>query len=192
MHSEHEKILHMVEQGTITAEEAQELLDAMEDYEDESGIDDLVYDVPEAFGSRQIWRRPFGISMVVATIGGSLLLRTRRATGLFTWFRGVVLLPLTLVAMLVAVVTYLSKDGPWLHVRVRSAERERISLSLPFPLHLIRGGLLMARSQISDNEIGEKMDAAAEFLEAVETSDLRDPLTIDVMDEGNNVQIFLG
>jgi len=192
MHSEHEKILHMVEQGTITAEEAQELLDAMEDYEDESGIDDLVYDVPEAFGSRQIWRRPFGISMVVATIGGSLLLRTRRATGLFTWFRGVVLLPLTLVAMLVAVVTYLSKDGPWLHVRVRSAERERISLSLPFPLHLIRGGLRMARSQISDNEIGEKMDAAAEFLEAVETSDLRDPLTIDVMDEGNNVQIFLG
>ncbi len=192
MQGEHEKILRMVEEGTITAEEAQELFDAIDDYDVDAGISEETYDVPEQLGSRQLWQRPFGISTVTATIGAGLLIRTRRSQGLFALVRGIVLLPLTIIAILVAVVTYLSKDGPWLHIRVRSDEGERISLTLPFPLHIARGGLRVARSQISDDEVGEKIDMAAEFLEAVESSNLRDPLTIDVMDEGNSVQIFLG
>ncbi len=192
MQGEYEKILRMVEEGTITAEEAQDLFDAMEEFEIESAIKDEPIDVPESLGSQHIWRRPFGISMIIATIGASLLFRTRRSTGLFSLLRGIVLIPVTLIAALVALITYLSKGGPWLHIRIRSAEGQRISLSLPFPLHVFRGGLRLVRSQISDDDVGEKLDAAADFLEAVETSDLRDPLTIDVMDEETNVQIFLG
>jgi len=192
MQSEHEKILHMVEEGTITAEEAQELLEAMEDQGFDSGTFDEDFDLPESLDSKKNWQRPFSISMVTAAIGGSLWLRTRRKSGPFSLISTVILLPLTFFAVLFAIVTYIAKDGPWLHIRVRSGEGDRISLSLPFPLNVLRGGLRMARSQIDDDEIGDKVDAVADLLEALETADPRDPVSIDVMDNGDSIQIYLG
>jgi hypothetical protein len=190
--SESDKILGMLEEGTITAEEAQELLDAVEEAPPE--LDDLDTAVagPDMDQIRAAWRVPFNISLIVMAISGSLIWRTRRAAGIARLFGRLLLFPVTLIAGLTAVILYLSKDGPWLHMRLRSDDGDRFALSLPFPLHLARGGLRLAQSQVPDEETREKLDAAAEFLEAVETSDLQDPLTIDVREDGDSVQIFIG
>ena len=192
MKSESDKILGMLEEGTITDEEAQELLDAVEDSTPPPAGIESAGPPPDMDAVRSAWRIPFNISLIVMAISGSLLWRTRRAAGIARPFLRLLLLPVTLLAGLSAVILYLSKDGPWLHLRVREESGSRFAISLPFPLHLIRGGLRLAQSQIPDPEIQEKLDAAAEFLEAVETSDLQDPLTVDVRENGESVQIYIG
>ena len=192
MKSESDKILGMLEEGTITAEEAQELLDAVEEAPPVMEELDTADSHPDMDQVRSTWRVPFNISLIVMGISGSLLWRARRAAGIAGLFRSLLLLPVTLIAGLSAVLLYFSKDGPWLHLRVRSDDGDRFAISLPFPLHLARGGIRLAQSQIPDQETREKLDAAAEFLEAVETSDLQDPLTIDVKENGESVQIYIG
>lgn len=192
MKSESDKILSMLEEGTITAEEADELLGAVEESGSAAEGFELSEPPPDMEQVRSTWRIPFNISLIVMAISGSLLWRTRRATGLGGLIRTLLLLPVTIVAGLSAAILYFSKNGPWLYLRVRSEDGDRFAVGLPFPLHLIRGGLRFAQSQVPDPEMGEKLDAAAEFLEAIETSDLQDPMTIDVKDEGDSVQIYLG
>ena len=192
MKSENDKILGMLEEGTITAEEAQELLDAVEEAPPVQDDLDTADSRPDMYQIRSAWRVPFNISLIVMAISGSLIWRTRRAAGIAGLFRLLLLLPVTLIAGLSAVILYFSKDGPWLHMRVRSDDGDRFAISLPFPLHLARGGLRLAQSQVPDQEMREKIDAAADFLEAVETSDLQDPLTIDIREDGESVQFFIG
>ncbi len=192
MKSESDKILSMLEEGSITADEAQELLDAIEDTAYDQQAVGTTDSPPDMERIRSSWRIPFNISLVVMAISGSLLWRTRRAAGLLGLIRGLLLLPVTLIAGLSAAILYFSKDGPWVHLRVRSENNSRFALSLPFPIHWIRGGLRLAQSQVPDPEVGEMLDAAAEFLQALETSNLQDPVTIDIRDEGESVEIFLG
>jgi hypothetical protein len=130
--------------------------------------------------------------MLALLVSGSGLLQTRRSTGLPGLLRRFLFWPVTILAALTALITYLSKDGPWLHMRIRSADGDRIAISLPFPIHLLRGALRMATTQVPNEDAQEKLDAAVTFLEAVETADISDPVTIDVRDEGDNIQIFLG
>lgn len=192
MQPEQEKIMRMVEEGTISAEEAKELLDAIEQDFDEMRSDGEHFELGDELNSKEMWRRPFGLFMVISSIGGALLIRTRRSSGLASLMRGILLFPLTFISAFAAVLIYLSKDSPWLHIRVRSADQEKVTISLPFPLNIVRGGLQFISSQISDEEIGEKMDAATEFLEAVENTSLTDPVTIDIAEGGDSVQLFLG
>ncbi len=192
MNGEQDKILHMLEEGTISTEEAQTLLDAIEDSRDNDNNTFWSREVEGYIPSRDYWRRPFGIFLISATFWGSLVIRTRKTTGFFSLFRKALLFPLAFGSALGAGIIYLSKDSPWLHLRIRSAEEEKLSLSLPFPLNILRGGLQFISSQIEDEEAGEKIDAATEFLEAVEMADYQNPVSIDIEEEGNNIQIFLG
>lgn len=192
MKSESDKILNMLEEGTITADEAQELLDAVDDGAYDQPVSTTAEPPPNMAKIRSSWRLPFNISLVVMAISGSLLWRTRRAAGILGFIRGLLLLPVTLIAGLSAAILYFSKDGPWVHVRVRSENDSRFALSAPFPIQWIREGLRLVQSQVPDPEVGEKLDAAAEFLQAMESSNLQDPLTIDIRDEGESVEIFLG
>ena len=147
MDGERDKILKMLEEGTISAEEAEELLAAIEgDYDDPAAVD-TVYEGPDMSQFRSYWRRPFTIAAVVLLVSGSGLLGTRGSRGLAGLLRRLLFWPVTLLAALTAVITYLSKDGPWLHMRIRSADGERIAISLPFPLHLLRGALRIATTQ---------------------------------------------
>jgi len=190
--SESDKILSMLEEGTISAEEAQELLDAVEDSPPPPYAMDPDSSRPDMDQVRSAWRVPFNISVIVTAISGSLLWRSRRASGLAKPLLRLFLLPVTIVAGIAALFIYISKDGPWLHLRVQEESGSRFAMSLPFPLHLLRGALRFAQSQVADQDAQEKIDAAADFLEAVETADIQDPLTIDVRENGESVQIYLG
>jgi hypothetical protein len=191
MKSESDKILSMLEEGTISASEAEEMLAALEDTASSSTPDPLDT-APDMARIRAGWRTPFNISLLVTAAGGSLLWRKRRASGFGKLFRDLILLPITILGALTAALYYFAKDGPWFHIRLRSAQGERFSFSLPFPLNLMRGALEFARTQADEEEVAEKLDMAAEFLREVEASDFRDPLTIDLKDEGDSVQIYLG
>jgi hypothetical protein len=190
MNGERDKILKMLEEGTISAGEAEELLAAIEGDDDPAAVE-TSYEGPDISQFRSYWQRPFTVATLVLLVSGSGLLGTRGSTGLPGVLRRLLFWPVTVLAALTAVITYLSKDGPWLHMRIRSADGDRIAINLPFPLHLLRGALRIATTQAPNKEAREKLDAAATFLEAVETADIGDPITIDVRDEGDNVQIFL-
>jgi hypothetical protein len=191
MKSESDKILSMLEQGTITAAEAEELLDALEEDTDGVEVTHIVGPRPTSKEVRSAWRLPFNISLVVMTVSGSLLWRTRGSSGFFSFLKRLILLPITFVAGLSALILYLSKNGPWLYLRFRSVEGNKFAFSLPFPLNWARRGLRAAQEQVDDPEVQGKLDAVADFLEAVETSNLEDPVSINVREDGESVEIYL-
>lgn len=191
MKSESDKILSMLEEGTITAAEAEELLDAVEEDTSSTEVRQVTGPRPTAEEVRSAWRLPFNISLVVMALSGSLLWRTRGTGGFFSFLKKLILLPITFIAGLSALILYLSKNGPWLFLRIRSAEGNKFAMSLPFPLNWARAGLRAAQEQIDDPQVQEKLDAVADFLEAVETSNLTDPVSIDVREDGESVEIYL-
>lgn len=192
MKSEEEKILSMVEEGAISADEAQELLNAIEEQQYAAWQPGEADAPPDMNYYRAHWQRPFGAALVTTGISASLLLRTRKA-GLFgRLFRLLVLWPVTIIGGLVTIITYLSKDAPWLHVRVRPEDGPKINISLPLPLQVARMGIEIARSNAPTPEVNEQLEAVSEFLSTIEDEGISDPLTIDVADDGTQVQVFIG
>jgi hypothetical protein len=189
--SENDKILSMLEEGTITAAEAEELLDAVAEENNISETTRLLGPRPDLAAVRSAWRLPFNISLLIMAFSASLLWRTRRAAGLARLLRALFLFPAALLSGLSALFLYLSQNGPWLYLRLRADDADRFALSLPFPLHWIRDSLRFVQTQLADQEAQQRLEAAAEFLEAVETSHVEDPLYIDLTEEGNSVEIYL-
>ena len=191
MSSERDKILAMVEEGTISAEEANELLEALADTDDQAQADGPTFSWPDMPRRGQSWQRPFNLALFGSLFGGLLLLSTRKSTGFMAVIRVLVLWPLTIFAALAAIITYFTKDSPWLHVRVISDGKEEITISVPFPAQALQKGLSLAREQATSAGVREKIDAAAEILAEMDTGDLKDPVVIDISDEGDSVQIYL-
>ena len=191
MKSESDKILSMLEEGTISAAEAEELLDAVAEEDVVAEATHVIGPRPDMAEVRAARRLPFNISLVIMTLSTSLLWRTRRTAGLVRLLRALFLLPLAVISGLSALILYLTKNGPWLYLRIRADDVDRFAFSLPFPLHWIRDGLQFAQTQVPDQEAQQKLETAAEFLEAVQTSNVQDPLTIDLSEEGNSVEIYL-
>ena len=190
MSNERDKILAMVEEGTITAEEANELLAAVEEGNDQAPpAPDISW--PGMPQRGQTWQRPFNASLMGAISGGVLLLATRKAEGFWGLIRLLVLWPLTLTAGLIALITYFTKDSPWLHLRVKTHDGKDFSVSLPFPAEGLQKALRFAHDQATDDDVREKIGAAAEILAEMDTGDLKDPVVIDISDEGDSVQLFL-
>ncbi|MFN2123824.1 MAG: hypothetical protein ACK2UP_10025, partial [Candidatus Promineifilaceae bacterium] len=146
---------------------------------------------PEKLQRERAWQRPFYLSLGGVVTGGVLLLGTRKASGFWGIVRLFVLWPLTLTAAIIALITYFSKESPWIHVRVKSRTGEEFSVSLPFPAEGLQKALRFARDQVEDEDVREKIDAAAEILAEMDTGDLKDPIVIDINDEGESVQVFL-
>lgn len=191
MSSERDKILAMVEEGTISAEEANELLEAIAETENQAPAAAPDFSWPDMPQRGQSWQRPFNAALLGSIFGSFLLLGTRKSSGLVGFIHTFILWPLTIFAGLVAVITYFTKDSPWLHVRILSDGREEFTVSVPFPAQALMKALSVAREQAPNDEVREKIDAAAEILAEMDTGDLKDPVVIDISDEGDSVQVFL-
>ncbi len=190
MADEKEKILAMLEEGTITAAEAEELLAAIDESDAaEPAIPEVSW--PDMLDRGQAWRRPFNLSLFGSLIGGSLLLSTREASGFMRFLRIFIFWPFTLFAAAMALITYFTRESPWLHVRVQSEDSPTFSISLPFPAKAINQALRVARSRAPNADVQEKIDAAVELIAQMDTSNLKDPLVIDISDEGDSVQVYL-
>lgn len=197
MDQEREKILAMVEEGTLSAAEAQDLLQALEETGDPPQETDhrplqaADFDWPQMPAQGEAWRRPFNTSLLAAISGAALLLATRGSGGFVRFLHRFLFWPLTIFAALSALITFFSKDSPWLHVRVQSKKDTEFAVSVPFPAGALQSALRAARQRAPNADIQEKIDAAAEILAEMDTGDLRDPLVIEISDEGDSVQIYL-
>jgi hypothetical protein len=190
------KILQMIESGSISADEGERLLDALEAEPDTTTIapaEVLPAEPPTPpAGPPRSWQ----FLWVYPTIGGLLLLA---GMGILTanlvqggqalgWLACTI--PLMLLGTLVAVLAWWSRTARWLHLSVRGPENN-IRISLPLPLRLTAWVLRFLRPWIPplrDTAVDEVIFALAE----VDISE--GPLSVEVDDEeeGEEVRVYIG
>ena len=184
MSEERARILGMVEQGKISAGEANELLEAMGDKAEE-GIPPLA--TPEAPLERA-WEVPFFGGLMVALLGGFGLVRRRGRDGVL----GIGAWTTFLLGLAVAGIGLWSRDVPWLHLRVEEKDGDKISFSFPLPLFLANWSLGLARSYV-DDETAARLESAGDFIEALRADPGAEPFAIQVDEgDGDRVLIYIG
>jgi len=197
------QILTMLEQGTITADEAARLLNALSAEDSSNGAPEAAMPTeavvePEPIGFDPHSKRwqglqqiPFAISLTVLIVTAWGLYATYQKAGAIT-FGWVLLLLLFLVALFATVVSIWMINAPWLHVRIREGSGRRISISLPIPLLLAQWGIRIARRYV-DDQTATYLDTSAEFLDAMRKDRKQsEPIMIDVDEGDQHVQVYIG
>lgn len=195
-----QQVLQMLQDGKLTAVQAQELLDALEPAvpeEPEAIEGEIVEPIepPNMDRFRRFWQYPFFI-MLAVLIGIGLGLRSmyQASEGALTfWF--VCVLSLFILTFGLTALAFMSRSAPWVHVRVKEKDGHKIAISLPLPMGLAQWGIGIARNFVPEREQGN-LDMAAEFIRSAR-HDLKgpdtEPLMINVDDEdGDQVQVFIG
>jgi polyhydroxyalkanoate synthesis regulator phasin len=209
------KVLDMVEQGQISAEEGLRLINAMDgqseqpsestDYEASSADRELVeINTEEAASRPQIpqeeldrvkhlkrwWVLPFAIGLLITTLGAIWMYMgyTAKGFGFGFWLAWIPFL----LGILITAVSYQSSHGVWLHVRIKQKPGEspqRIVISLPIPLGLTRWVV----TTFGDRIPGLKDQPVSEYSEILKSISPEDPFYVHV-DEGNGeeVEVFIG
>jgi hypothetical protein len=180
METERQRILAMVAAGTISADEANELLEAM-------GAASAGHEPPTNLPLRHDWEIPFSAGLVISFFGIAGLLRRER--GLLGGLGAFITL---LLGLVVTAVGISGRSSPWLHVRVQQDEGSNIHFSFPVPLSLAHWLLGLARPYV-DEQTGQYLDGASEFLQTVRAGDAREPFSVEIEgDNGEQVLIYLG
>ncbi|MDF1520975.1 MAG: hypothetical protein RQ728_09415 [Brevefilum sp.] len=209
------KVLDMVEQGQISAEEGLRLINAMggqseqpsesTDYEASSADQELIeIKAEEAAVRPQIpqeeldrmkhlkrwWVLPFAIGLVITTLGTIWMYMgyTAKGFGFGFWLAWIPFL----LGIFITAVSYQSSHGVWLHVRIKQKSGEspqRIVISLPIPLSLTRWVV----TTFGDRIPGLKDQPVSEYSEILKGISPEDPFYVHV-DEGNGeeVEVFIG
>lgn len=202
MDQAYRKILQMIQDGIICAEEAEKLLNALDgeaepdDHPEAAAVAEQPHsgDLETArTGPPGWWQRVW----VYVLAGGVLLLAL---AGVFTvriaqghsrpgWLACT--LPLMIFGALVAGLTWWSRTARWLHVKVHD-EDQRINISLPLPLRLAAWLLRLIGPwvpQLQDSAVDEAILALAE-------ADTGDEgmlvMEVDDQDSGEQVRISIG
>ncbi len=198
------QILQMVQDGVVTAEQAQELLQALQSPSDTPQDEPspvLTGDViqpepaPDMDRFRRFWQYPFFIALFALLLTGlGLRALYQSSEGAITlWF--VCVLSVFILLFALTSLAFMSRRSAWLHVRMKEKKGRKIAISLPLPMGLARWVMNIARGFVPNKEQAN-LDVASEFLQAAQ-DDLRspgaEPLMINVDDEdGDQVQVFIG
>ena len=200
MNEERENILQMLQDGTITTEQAMELLDALATASSSqpplSGDIMEPYEPPPNMNKyRRFWRIPFFISLAFLVFFGLwlyVIYQTNEGTitlgFVFVW-------SLFMLAFLAVVLAFFSRRAAWLHVRVKEKDGRNINISLPLPLRLAQWGIRIADRFVDEQTQGHLFMASQFITAAQETMREPDaePLMIDVDDDdGDHVQVYIG
>jgi len=197
MDSAYLKILQMIQDGTISAEEGAKLLDALEPGSqpagqpasepspDEGGATTAPVSPPS--WARWVWVYPLAAGLGLLAIAGiftGLVVRDGRQLG---WLACT--LPPMILGALVMALAWWSRSARWLHVRVRDGKK-RINISLPLPLRLAAWGVRMARPwvpQLQDTAVDE-------LILSLEEVDSREGILAVEVNEGadEQVRVYLG
>jgi len=200
------QILQMLQDGKVTADQAMELMQALEPIEaageSGSGGDEVLSGEviqptppPDMDRFRRFWQIPFFFAfaaLLISALGLRSLYQSTEGAITFwfacVWSIFILMLVLTLLA-------FFSRQATWVHVRVNEKEGRSIAISLPLPLGLAGWGLNMARGFV-DEDRQRTIDMAVDFLDAARQN-LRatesDPLAIDIDDaDGDSVQVYVG
>lgn len=201
-----DQILKMLEEGRITAEEADRLLTAIGPEQDVSLVagDAVVtgaqaeepgaaYSDPPDYGRYQgLWRIPFIIA------AGSLLLSGLGLAFMYQANEGVAALgflcvwSIFLLAFVATILLLLARRAPWLHLRVQEQDGRRFAISLPLPLGLAHWIIGFAQNFVP-KEQAVHLETADAFVTAMQEDPNREPIIIDVDDDdGDKVEIYIG
>jgi hypothetical protein len=201
---EKKKILQMVEDGKITAEEAVTLIKALEEAaaEEEMQIfetgasSESAYDAPEFEEVKARARRyasiPLGIGIVMTVLAAYWMFALTQNANYGFWFF-CAWFPLLLGILLLA----LSAGGissRWIYVDIHQAEEEwpkRITLGLPIPFGLVSWGLRNFGHYARDIDRAQ-MDAVLAALDASKAMDEPLIVNVDEGDGGDRVQVYIG
>ena len=205
--SEEEKkeILKMVEEGKITAEEAIELLRAIEA--------DAANEEAEAFSTessenyerdedlnlnaiadkvRGFWRIPLWVGIGITTLGALWMLGAMQSAGFGFWFY-CAWIPFLLGVLIISLAAG-SQRSHWIFIKVKQAPGEKpqnITFGFPLPLRFSGWVLRNFGQHIPgmENVIG-----VDEILETLADTPIGDSaLIVDVHDDdGEEVQVFIG
>jgi len=205
------KILDMVEQGQISAEEALRLLNASSSKE--KSLQNAGFAVPGAIEApesenmrsfpkipeaemkrmealKRWWVLPFGIGLLITTLGAIWMYSgyLARGFGLGFWLAWVPFL----LGIFVVAVSFQTSRSVWLHVRVRQKPGEtpqRIAISLPMPVMFTRWFLATFSRRIP----GLKDQPTDEYSEILNNLSPEEPFYVHVNDEnGEEVEVFIG
>ena len=207
MSEERRRILQMIQDGTLSAAEAMELLEALD--EDDGAVETAVVSAysqplagdivssnpPNLDRYRHFWKIPFLIAFAFLILTG-LWLRSIYQSGEGAITLGFICVwSFFMLAFVVTLLAFFSRRAAWLHVRVKEKKGRRIAISLPLPLGLVSWGIKIGHGFV-DEATRMRMEMASEFIEAAKEEMKRpdaQPLMIDVDDDdGDQVQVFIG
>ena len=195
MSEERVKILQMVADGKITAEQASQLLAALGD--DRPGAQgEMPAGEPEPsspppmphFGS--LWLIPMVVGLALFVCGALAVFPFYAASGSWLWL--VCGWPVFLIGLLTIFAGWLARKSRWIHIRITNVDgsRRNIKLSFPLPLRLTAWALKVA-SRFSDKLKDTGVDEIVAALNEGLPSD--QPLVVDVQDDdGERVQVYIG
>jgi uncharacterized membrane protein HdeD (DUF308 family) len=185
----------MVESGQISAEEAADLLRALDE---PAALPQAQADVlsPPLRGGDSIergWARFWiyllmagGLVLMLGVLLMSLVYATDAARGWLVcgW------LPMIL-GFAVILLALWSRRAPWLHVRISEGGRRKMALSFPLPLTLAAWGVRIAQPfvpQLRETGVDDLIIALRD------SSNRGEPLFVDVEDDenGERVQVYFG
>jgi hypothetical protein len=205
---ERKKILDMVADGKISAEEAATLMRALDDdsaeaevevYEAVSGMGGERSDAPEFEEVRRRARRFSGaflwIGILFTVFSAYGMFAIQQSTGINFWFLCLGM-PLT-IGILLTIMGAGSRTSRWIYVNVdrsRSKDQDgprRITIALPLPLGLVAWFLKTFGHRIDkfkNTNVDEVVSAIAM------AKNITEPLIIHVddADDGERVQVFIG
>ena len=192
------EILRMIEKGTISAEEGEMLLDALDSGprpEDQLALEPDTSWQPAASEAETrstgppawthgVWIYPLAGGIVLVGLAGmatALLV----SVGTYGWLACT--LPLMALGGLVAVLAWWSQRARWVHVRVRN-QGTRVRFSLPVPLRPVAWLAHLARPwvpQVRDIPVDEMILALGDMEDD-------EVLGVEVNDEREEVQVYFG
>jgi hypothetical protein len=192
MEEERLRILKMVEDGIIGADEAASLLAALDSGGPEKGEEGAASS-PDPGTHPERWAR-FWIYPLMA--GGAVLILGSLIMGLVyvtEAARGWLMcgwLPMIL-GLLVMLLAWWTRRAKWLHLRISEGRRRRIAISFPLPLGLAAWGLRVAQPFVPQL----KETGVDDLIIALRDGVMRDELLfVDVQDDqdGERVQVYIG
>ena len=213
MENSERKILDMVEQGQITADEGLRLMNAMgkgmvdpelETQEEFSGAGDQRERPSGTYAShisleeasrmnrlKRWWLLPFSIGLIILFLGAIWMYAGYQAAG-FGFGFWISWVPFLLGIFIVAV-SFRTSKSVWFHLKVKQAPGERpeqINFSFPLPLNLAKWFF----TSFGDKVTGLKDKGIGDIPAILENISPEEPFYIHVNDDddGEEVEIYIG
>ncbi|GAB4572795.1 MAG: hypothetical protein Kow0077_13280 [Anaerolineae bacterium] len=190
-----EHILHMLQNGTISAEEADRLLQAIETdrVAEEVPHEPLpAINVPRASTYRAGWKVPFVGSLMVVAVSSMKLLSLRGKQGVLANLNRNTTRLIFGLGVLGALLSVWSREARWLRIKIEDRDGPQVDIALPVPVHLI-GWVLRTLRPLVDPDTAARIDSGLEVIQALgDEMDRPDgqPIIVDINEDDNRVQIF--
>jgi hypothetical protein len=198
-----ERILEMLAGGTITAEEAEELLAVLAaDDQSEPVIGEIVEAAeiqdakphsppPDLSRFRRWWRIPLFVAMGSAIISGAgLILMYQSSEVALLGF--MCIWSIFIIALFVSVLLLMARRSTWFYINVEERDGSRFTFGMPMPLGLVNWSIKAARPFVPGKQAAH-LETANAFVSVMKDDPEAAPIMIDVDDEdGDKVQVYIG